>query len=237
MYGGNSGCFGMIIYDTKKEGSNAVYGYYDGERKCFETGTVDEMKDFKKDHEKRLAGRPKGTGKVMGIGFLVYLAVVIGGFVVLPLRAAIAIMIFAVITYAPSMVIAAANNRSYEDAELMKSFQRFHGCEHSIIDALTKGRECTAESIRRGRIYDPECGTAYSGYIVFLALELALLIIFWPGILKSLGILLLSVVVLVVMIIKPAINPFTLFQRPVVLRPTERECELGMDIINKLKEL
>lgn len=47
----------------------------------------------------------------------------------------------------------------------------------------------------------------------------------------------LSVLVLLVMILLPKINPFTLIQHPVVLPPSERELQLGLEIMKKVKEL
>lgn len=237
MYGGSSGCFGMVIYDTKLEGSNAVYGYYKNDEMRFETGTLEEMKAFKKEQEKELAGKGKGDLKIMGISLLVYIVAAVLGFAVMPLRVAVSILLFAFLAYAPSMVIALANTGMYEDENLRTSFRRFHGCEHSIITLLTKEKDCSAESIKNGRIYDPECGTAYSGYVIFLALVLAVLIAVGTGFFRILGLMLLAVVIVFVMILVPKINPFTLFQRPVVLRPTDRECALGVEIIARLKEL
>lgn len=102
---------------------------------------------------------------------------------------------------------------------------------------MSRKEECTAEALMSGRFYDPECGTAYSGYALTFAVEIALLIAFWPGLFKSLVVMALTVAVLLVMILVPRINPFVLIQKPVVLPPTERECALGVEIIKKLKEL
>lgn len=238
MYGGSSGCYGMIIYNTKLKDENAVYGYYSGEEMCFETGTADELEEFKRQQRKLLPeGGRVSSVRVLVTMFFVFVAAVILGFVVLPLRIAFALMVFAVLAYMPLMVIIMANKERYADDCLQTSFRRFHGCEHAIISNLTKGKECTVESLIHGRIFDPECGTAYSGYAVLVAAELALLIVFWPGVLRSLGIIALTIVAIVVMILVPKINPFVLIQRPVVMRPTERECILGIEIVKRLKEL
>lgn len=237
MYAGSSGCYGMVIYNTDIKGNNAVYGYYKGSEMCFETGTAEEMKDLKRQQEKELDVEKSSITKSMVIFFFVFLAFVVFGFVALPLRIAFAIAVFCFLSYMPLLVITAANTEMYADPELKASFRRFHGCEHAIVDLLTKGKDQTMEELRRARIYDTECGTAYSGYVVALALELALLIVFWPGLLKAIGLLFATVVLLLVMIIFPKINPFTLIQHPVVLPPTEREYELGVEIMKKMKEL
>ena len=238
MYGGSSGCYGMVIYNTKLKGDNAVYGYYDGEEMRFETGSAEELKEFKRRQRKLLPeGGRFSNSRMMVTMFFMFLAAVVAGFVILPVRMAIALLVFAVLAYMPMMVIMIANKKQYADEQLHTSFRRFHGCEHAIISNLTKEKECTVDSIMYGRIFDPECGTAYSGYAVLLAAELALLIVLWPGLIKSLVIVAVTVIVLLVMILVPKLNPFTLIQRPVVLRPTERECLLGIEIVKRLKEL
>lgn len=238
MYGGSSGCHGMVIYNTKLKDKNAVYGYYDGEEMRFKTGSAEELEAFKRQQRKLLTeGGGTGNGRMMIVMFFIFLAAVIWGFVILPVRISTALMVFAVLAYMPLMVIMVANKKMYADDRLQTSFRRFHRCEHAIISNLTKGKECTVESLVHGRIFDPECGTAYSGYAVLLAAELAILIVFWPGVLRSLGIIVLTIVAIVVMILVPKINPFVLIQRPVVMRPTERECILGIEIVKRLKEL
>ncbi len=237
MYGGRSGCYGIVVYNTEVEGENAVYGYYKDEEMCFEKGTVEEMNALKGSQEKELDCKDGITGKLLVSVFFVYLAVSILGFVVLPLRIAVALLVFCAVSYFPVLVIKGAVSGLYSDQELRTSFRRFHGCEHAIINALTKKLECTEETLRQGRFYDSECGTAYSGYAVALAMVLSLLIIFWPGFLKAAGLLLLSVIIILIMIIFPKINPFTVIQRPVVLRPTEREIRLGIEIMKRVKEL
>lgn len=238
MYGGQSGCYGMIIYNTKLEDKNAVYGYYEGKTMRFCTGTVDEMREIKKQQEEHVPGG-KGTGdiKVMAGALLIYLAAVAAGFAFLPHRMSLALLLFAVISYLPAMIIVMANRTQYGDERMADSFRRFHGCEHAIISEMTKKGDCTVESLLCGRIYDTECGTAYSGYAVFLAAELALMIASGIPFFRSLVVVFLSLVVLVIMILVPKINPFVMIQRPVVSRPTARECELGVEIVKRLKEL
>jgi hypothetical protein len=93
------------------------------------------------------------------------------------------------------------------------------------------------ENLRGTSYYDTECGTAYAGYAVLLAFELACLIVFWPGLLKSLLILAVTIAVLIILIINVKINPFTCLQRRVVSPPSEREYELGLELIKRMEEL
>ncbi len=93
------------------------------------------------------------------------------------------------------------------------------------------------EALKERRVYDAECGTAYSGYALFLAIELGILIAIGPGFLKAIGIVLGTIILLIVLILNPGINPFTLIQRSVVAQPTEHEYALGVEIMKKVKEL
>lgn len=236
MYGGNSGCYGMILYNTDIKGENAVYGYYDGDNICLETGTLEEMKAMKKSQDRDVP-RASNTAKSLIIMFLVYVVVIAVGFAALPLKVAFALLIFCAGTYFPLLVIINARAGLYKDPVLRDQFRRYHGCEHAAINALTKKKPVEMETFRHPRIYDSECGTAYSGYAVALVTELAILIVFWPGILKAAGILVLTAMLLLLMILLPRINPFTILQRPVVLPPAEKEYLLAIEIMKKLREL
>lgn len=236
MYGGNSGCYGMILYNTDIKGKNAVYGYYKGDNICLETGTLEEMKALKNSQDKDVP-RASNTAKSLVIMFFAYLAAVVIGFVVFPLKPAFALLVFCIGTYFPLLIIINARTGLYKDPVLKDQFRRYHGCEHATMNLLTKKKPAEMESFCDLQIYDTECGTAYSGYAVTLVTELALLIIFWPGILKAAGLLLLTAILLLVMILVPRMNPFTMLQRPVVLPPGEKECLLAIEIMKKLREL
>ena len=236
MYAGSSGCYGIVIYNTDIDGENAVYGYYEGNEMRFETGTAEQMNELRKKQEEGIDEKGVTAKTVVGC-FLLFVVAAILGFVVLPLRVAVALLVFLVLGYMPVMVIMGAQSGLYSDPEQRNSFRRMHGCEHAVVSALTKEKPCEMEVLQGISCYDTECGTAYSGYVVALALEIALLIVFWPGLLKAAGIILLSVLVLLVMILLPKINPFTLIQHPVVLPPSERELQLRLEIMKKVKEL
>ena len=236
MYAGNSGCYGIVIYNTDIKGENAVYGYYEGDKIRLKTGTAEEMLSFKKTGEADVP-RASNTKKALVVLFLAFLAAAAAGFVVLQLRVAFALLVFCMISYFPLLIIISANSGMYRDPELKDQFRRHHGCEHAALHVLAENKPAEMESFAKPRIYDPECGTAYSGYAVALALELALLIIFWPGLLKAIGILALTAVLIIAMILVPRMNPFTVFQRPVVMPPTEKEYLLVIEIMKKLREL
>ena len=168
---------------------------------------------------------------------LLYIAVTIISFIALPLKFGFAVLLFCIVSYIPLLIIIAARGKLYEDLQLHQQFCRNHGCEHAVIQFLTKDSEVTMENLRRTSIYDTECGTAYAGYAVLLALELATLIIAWPGLLAAALIVVGTIVVLVIMILNVKINPFTLLQHKVVSRPGDREYALGLELIKRMKEL
>lgn len=236
MYCGNSGCYGIILYDTDIKGDNAVYGYYSGSEIRLETGTAEAMKAVREGQEKGVSD-VADTVKTMAKVLFLYLAMVILAFVLLPLKMAVALLIFCVVSCFPLMIITVARTGMYKDAELREQFRRYHGCEHEALKVLTNNEPAEVDSFCGRRIYDAECGTAYSGYAIVIALEIALMVIFWPGLLKAAGILLLTGIILLVLILVPRINPFMLLQRPVVLSPTEKEYLLAIEIIKKLREL
>lgn len=237
MYGGNSGCSGIVIYNTKAKGDNAVYGYYIGDEIHLETGDAEKMKAVRDGRESACSSKEGLTLKLMGVALLIFTAFTVFMFIVAPLRFGFAALLFSVIAYVPALVIVAARTGIYNDEEELKNFRRYHGCEHAIVESLTKKREATIAALRSARYYDSECGTAYAGYVLCIAAELAVLVMFWPGLLKAAGLLFLTILVLLAMIIWPSINPFVLLQRPVVMQPTERELALGVEIMNKMKEL
>ena len=56
------------------------------------------------------------------------------------------------------------------------------------------------------------------------------------GLIKSIGILLATVIVLLINVFNPY-NPYKILQKNVVSKPTEREYTLGLELIKTLKEL
>jgi uncharacterized protein YqhQ len=236
MIGGISGCRGILLYDTKKTEYSAVYGYYDENEQIILTrGTYDEMKKVKDETEAPFLKEDRPTVKIVIGLFLAMLVTVIACFIFAPFVIAFGVLVFCAIAYFPSMIIIVANTKMYDDDRYQQSFRRFHGCEHAIVRLQGKEKELTVEKLKKTSIYHRECGTAYSGYAVFLAIVIALLIfnIHYLGILKVFLFLLLTVVLLILNIFNP-LNPFVLLQRPAIAKPTDREYALGIAVANAL---
>lgn len=238
MYGGQSGSQGFLIYKKKKTYEKAVYGYYEEDEMILLEGTLDEMTAIKAEKDAQYRNQNDKLKHVMVITFFVMLIMVITAFVAGTFLQGFAGLIFAVGGYMPLMIIYQSRQNEYASEELFQQFRRYHGCEHAAISWLTKyagKEEVTIEKLKKTSIYDPECGTAYSGYGLTLSFVIAVLTanLMTIGLLKALGIAVLTFVLLILNIFNPY-NPYKLLQRPVVVIPTDREYVLGVEMMKKL---
>lgn len=240
MYGGFSGSHGLVAYNTKLEGDNAVWGYYEGNHIKLLEGSREELKQAQDAMEKPFETKDGYVFKSMLVLFLIDLAAVIGAFAWGSFRIGFAVTVFAAGAYMPLLIVNFARHKSYISDEYLQQFRMNHGCEHAAISMMTHSEEkgVSMDVLKKSPIYDSECGTAYSGYAITIALVLALLIAFGSGLgfLKAAGILLATVVILLLNIFNPY-NPYLLLQRPVVTKPDERTYELGLAICERLREM
>ena len=240
MYGGFSGSHGLVVYNTKLEGDNAVWGYYEGNHIKLLEGSREELKQAQDAMEEPFETKDGYVFKSMLVLFLIDLAAVIGAFAWGSFRIGFAVTVFSAGAYMPLLIVNFARHKSYISDEHLQQFRMNHGCEHAAISMMTHSDEkgISMEQLKESPIYDGECGTAYSGYAITIALVLALLIAFGGnlGFLKCIGILLATVVILLLNIFNPY-NPYLLLQRPVVTKPDERTYELGLAICERLREL
>ncbi len=240
MYGGFSGSHGLVIYNTKLKGTDAVWGYYEGGHIRISEGSREELKKAQDAMEESFETKDGYVFKSMLVLFLIDLAAVIGTFVWGGFRMGLAVTVFAVGAYMPLLIVNFARHKSYISDALLQQFRMNHGCEHAAISMMTcsDGKDISMEQLKASPIYDSECGTAYSGYAITIALVLALLIAFGGslGFLKCIGILLLTVVILLLNIFNPY-NPYLLLQHPVVTKPDERTYELGLALCERIREM
>ena len=240
MYGGTSGSQSLLVYNTKLEGDNAVLGCYKGDEIQLLEGSLEKLKIIKDQMEEPFKNEKTFLYKAMLYLLLIDLVAVIGAFVWGGFRIGLAMLIFGVGSYMPMLVIIYARQNRHQSEELHRQFAMHHGCEHAAIQMLTnhKGKEISMEKLKKESIYDSECGTAYSGYAVTVFLVLGLLIAFGGGLglLKSMGILLGTIVLLLINIFNPY-NPYLLLQKPVVSKPDERTYELGLAVCERLREM
>lgn len=240
MYGGFSGSHGLVVYNTKLKGDDAVWGYYEGPNIKLLEGKRDELRQAKDAMEEPFKLKDQYIVKSMAVLFLIDLAAMISAFVWGGFRTGLAMTVFAVGAFMPLLVINYARHPNYADDVHRQQFRMNHGCEHAAISMMTHADEkgISMEQLKKSSIYDSECGTAYSGYAVTVFLVLALLIAFGGGlgVLKAVGILMAVLVILILNIFNPY-NPYLLLQRPVVTEPDERTYELGMAICERIREM
>ena len=143
-----------------------------------------------------------------------------------------------VMAFIPILGLVYASISLYESKDDFEQFKKYHGCEHACLKMLSKEKEITIENIETSDIYDSECGTVYMGYILTLLAVIMLIVLNFAaiGFLKSIGIIVGTIIVLFINIFNPY-NPYKILQRNVVTRPTEREYILGLELIKKLKEI
>lgn len=234
MRGGFSGCSGMIIYDTdkKKNKDKAVYGYYENDKIVLKEGTLSEMQALKKAAEADYKGNPHETKIFVG-AILLVLAFLIFIFVKCTFLGFLGWLFVCAVSFFPMLIILFALSPRYKDERMELLSNRYHGCEHAVISLIASKHEYTLENLKKSPIYDSECRTAYSGYVIFLMAALVIMVYSGLGILKIAGIMLGLTVLLFINIFNPY-NPFKLIQFKVVSKPTDKEYMLGMEIINKL---
>ncbi len=238
MKGGFSSCDGIMFYDTAKQGDNAVYAYYQGDEIVTKKGTYAEIKDFRLRREEEYKRKDKSSEKVMGILFLIMMALIVLGFVFCSFFKGVFLALIFVASYIPVLGLCFVNMNTYENLELHEQFKRYHGCEHAVFNVLRNEKEITMENIKSMNIYDPECGSVYMGYILTLFFILIIICLNFSviGMLKAIGIIIISVVALFFNIFNP-LNPFMILQKNAVATPTEREYLLGLELLRKFKEL
>jgi len=237
MKGGFSSSKGIILYDTEKKPSNGIFGYYEGNEIKFECGNFKDLLDVMNDKDEKDVNKGHLYKFIIGlfVGMILTLCI---SFFILPFRYFLAMLLFFLISYFPIMVIIETNIKRYKDIEKIQKFKRNHGAEHAAISLMGKEYDITIENLKKMKYYDAECGTAYAGMFIFLASVLAFIIINFTyiGFFKAIAILLSTVILLLLNILFNPYNPFLLLQRNVVEKPGDKEYELALEIIRKLRE-
>ena len=231
MKGGISTAAGIVLYDTEKEGSNAVFCFFEEGKPTVKTGNrkelLEEMKTadkiFKKDAK-------KSEDRILLITFLAFLGLigavwlVFGGFF-----AVFGMILFAAASFFPVLILAFSANRLYPDDEAFHRFRRFHGAEHTVIAYSSKKNPTwELDDIRKTSFYHGECGTVYAASVIVLAAIIGISFAFIPkiGFLWFMGITLISVMGLFANLFNPY-NPLKFFHAFVVEKPGDAELLLA----------
>ena len=238
MYIGHSTSRGILMANTSRPAPNAVYGYRSGGEILLKTGEYKALKELQTAEKKEDKSEDNGSVRLFlgTIGVMLLLSALVWhlfGFVNF-----LAALVFCVLAFFPLMIIVFTRRKLYPEDEMMQQFRRHHGCEHAMLQLLTKEKPATLENLKASSIYDAECGSAYAGYFLTLACEIGLFLstLVEIGFLKSVGILIATVILLIILILLPW-NPYKLLQRPVVAQPQDEEYELGMAIVEKLRSI
>ena len=238
MHGGFSSCKGILLYNTKKQGENAVYGYYEEDKIVVKKGNLEELREVQTKEEKPFKRKDKLKYKLMGILAVITLSSMIAAFALTSFLKGLFLSVIFAMAFVPILGLLYASISLYESKDDFEQFKKYHGCEHACLKMLSKEKEITIENIETSDIYDSECGTVYMGYILTLLAVIMLIVLNFAviGFLKSIGIIVGTIIVLFINIFNPY-NPYKILQRNVVTRPTEREYVLGLELIKKLKEI
>ncbi len=246
MFVGHSSSRGIVIGDTALPNPNAVYGCWREGKVVLETGSFKELLERQK-REAETDDKPsaeRGSGRlIFGVmGLLLLFCVLVWklfGFMNF-----LAVLVFSILGYFPLMVILFARRNHYKTPELHEQFRRCHGCEHAIIKLLSRQRHevgenwLTMSDLIQSPIYDSECGTVYAGYFLTLACEIGLFLsnLVDIGFFRSVGVILATVILFVILIFLPW-NPYKRLQYPAVTKPGKKEYELGMEILREMQKI
>ena len=238
MNGGFSSCKGIVLYNTKKQGENAVYGYYEEDKIVVKKGNLEELREVQRKEEKPFKPKDKLNNKLFVILAVITLISIVVAFALTSFFKGLFLSAIFVAAFMPILGLIYANISLYELKDDSEQFKRYHGCEHACINMLSKEKEPTMENLKSLDIYDSECGTVYMGYILTVLFVAMVIVLNFGaiGFIKSIGILLATVIVLLVNVFNPY-NPYKILQKNVVSKPTEREYTLGLELIKTLKEL
>lgn len=243
MVGGFSGCKGILLYDTERSENSGVYGTYEDGQIQIITGDRNELLSIQKETERQYKRKDHAQEKLMAALLLGMIGLLIGAFFGIRhgwfgLRVFFALLVFCVMSYLPLLVEGFSLIGLYGDAERQEQFRRYHACEHAAIYLLSKHVPFTRQNLRSAPIYEAECGTVYSGYLLALAAILSILIIRIPaiGLLRAAAILAAALVLLFLNIFNPW-NPFKLLQYPAVAQPGDAEYNLVLAMLEKVEDV
>lgn len=238
MNGGSSGCRGVILYNTEKQGENAVYGYYEGDKITIKKGKYHDLLDEKTKIEKGVKRKDKLSNKIFVRLALVIIALIIATFMLTSFIKALFLSLVFVAAFVPVLGLFYANINRYEENEDYQQFRRYHGCEHACLEMISKEKELTMENLRSSDIYNAECGSVYMGYFLTLLVVLAVVILNFGaiGFIKALITIVVTIVLLFLNIFNPY-NPYKLLQKNVVSKPTEKEYNLALELLKEFREL
>lgn len=237
MLGGESTAAGTVLYDTAKEGENAVFCHFEEGEPVIESGKKAELIN----KMNALDQKPKKNDrffKMLGLEVLAFLLVVaavwvfIGGF--FPVFGAV---LFMLMGWFPCLVLIYGREKRYRNPGDFEAFRSFHGAEHMAVAYIAKNpKEPDFSEYSKFSPFHRECGTVYAASFLILSGITGILFGLVPeiGFFRFLGGTLLSALLLFLNLLNPY-NPLMLFQRKVVKKPDEKTALLVFEGIKKLR--
>lgn len=243
MLTGHSNQKGIMFADRRVQGNNAVYCWYEGdEMRCF-VGRVERVRERFVNDERadRVPQKKDKHGALMLRLAAIALAIIAVSIIFFdygPLT--VAAVLVAVVGWFPAYAILSAGLHEYESDEVFEQFKRFHGAEHAAV-ACYREQECgwTLRDLRSAPWLERECGTVYMATVLVWLIIVAVAILCVPmlGVLKLVGVIFGSLVLLVLNTWFNPANPLKRVQLRVVSKPGDRELVLASAALKKFQEI
>ena len=147
MYIGHSSSRGMVVGNTAWSAPNAVYGCWHDGKIVLQTGEFKELK-IKQDEDacEDMSAKNNSVQLLFGVAglFLLFSVAVWCFFGFMNFLAA---LIFSILAYFPLMIIIYSRQNPYQSDEIHQQFCRYHGCEHAIVQLLSKSQSVDMEHL------------------------------------------------------------------------------------------
>lgn len=235
MVGGFSTCQGILIYDTSLKENNALYGFYEKGSIQIIEGKYKELRKIQEKENQLYKNQNHLEDKILYTLVLLMVFLISVSFCLFSLKTFIGFLFFCICGFFPILVLCYANTNLYNNCQKYHQFRKYHACEHALIYCLVHKKEKNLEELKKAPIYDNECGTVYSGILLFLIISISYMIIMDFHLLSILKVMAIIITLLFFNLFNPY-NPFRIFQYRAVEKPTDKEYLLAFELMKKYKK-
>lgn len=240
---GHSNQRGIMFADRSVQGDNAVYCWYEGEEMRCCVGRAERVRErFVNDQKADRVPQEKDRhGALMLRLAAIALAAIAVTVIFLdngPLTVAVSLV--AIVGWFPAYAILSTGLHEYESDEVFEQFKRFHGAEHAAVACYRKSeRGWTMNDLRSASWLEQECGTVYMATVLvwLLIVAVAILNVASLGVLKLVGVIFGSLILLALNTWFNPANPLKRVQLRVVSKPGDRELALASAALRKFQEV